>query len=68
MRSRRVAPVLFFLLLAGLLLGSGAAAARPAQDRPARLVLPALTPSAATRYGHHCNTRRDPVAPDRADL
>ena len=70
MRSRRVAPVIFFLLLGGVLLGSGAAGARPTQDRPAAKVLvPTLTPASAWKHdGHHCRTRRDPVAPDPADL
>lgn len=69
MRSRRVAPVIFFLILGGALLGSGAAGARPTQDRPAAKVVPALTPASARKHdGHHCRTRRDPVAPDPADL
>ena len=69
MRSRRVAPVIFFLILGGVLLGSGAAGARPSQDRPAAKVVPALAPASAWKHdGHHCRTRRDPVAPDPADL
>jgi hypothetical protein len=31
--------------------------------------VPALTPASAWKHdGHHCRTRRDPVAPDPADL
>ena len=65
MRSRRAGFGLFFVILAAVLLGSDAASARPAQTRvdPA---LAALTPSEHT--GTHCRTRRDPVAPDPADV
>ena len=66
MRSSRVGTVLGLVLLA-LFVGAGAAGARPAQERPATLVRPTLTP-AVSLSGHHCRTRRDPVAPDPADL
>jgi hypothetical protein len=70
MRSRIAAPAIFFLLLAGVLLGSGAAGARPAQERATPAVglsTPLLVP-AGHDGGKHCRTRRDPVAPDAADL
>jgi hypothetical protein len=67
---RRIAPVILFLLLAGVLFGSGVAGARPAQngvtpavDRAAPLVKPA-----GHDGGRHCRTRRDPVLPDPADV
>jgi hypothetical protein len=68
MRTRRAGFALFFVILAGVLLGSGAASARPAQ--PATVPTPdALTLTKPSRLaGHHCRTRRDPVAPDPADL
>jgi len=62
--------VIFFLLLAGVLLGSGAASARPAQDRAVPVVdlsTPLVTPSGHDG-GRHCRTRRDPVMPDPTDL
>jgi len=40
------------------------------EDRPAaKVVVPAVTPASAWKHdGHHCRTRRDPVAPDPADV
>ena len=67
MRSSRVGTVLGLVLLA-LFVGAGAAGARPAQEGPATLSTPVLTPAAGALSGHHCPTRRDPVAPDPADL
>ena len=70
MRSRRVVPAFFFVILAAALLGSGVASARPAQNRVAP-VLDVATPTVAPA-GHdgerHCRTRRDPVMPDPADF
>ena len=69
MRTRRAGFGLFFVTLAAVLLGSGAASARPAQTHvdPALAALtPLTTPSGHT--GRHCRTRRDPVAPDPADV
>ena len=67
MRSSRLGTV-FGLALLALFVGAGAAGARPAQERPATLSPPTLTPAAASS-GHHCRTRREPVAlPDPADL
>ena len=67
MRSSRLGTV-FGLVLLALFVGEGAAGARPAQERSATLLPPAFAPSAASS-GHHCRTRRDPVAlPDPADL
>ena len=70
MRSRRVVPALFFLILAAALLGSGVASARQTQNRVAP-VLDVATPtvsSAGHDGGRHCRTRRDPVMPDPADV
>lgn len=69
MRSPRIGSALGLVVLA-LLVGAGAAGARPAQERPAaKLMTPATTPAKALMHdGHHCRTRRDPVAPDPADL
>ena len=68
MRTRRTGFALFFVILAAVLLGSSVASARPAQHRtaPALGVLTLTTPSGHT--GRHCRTRRDPVAPDPADV
>ena len=66
MRSSRLGTV-FGLVLLSLFVGAGAAGARPVQEH-ATLSTPTLTPAAASS-GHHCRTRRDPVAlPDPADL
>jgi len=61
--------VIFFLLLAGVLLGSGTAGARPnGRGVPAADVsTPLVTPSGPDG-GRHCRTRRDPVMPDPSDL
>ena len=69
MRSRRAVPALFFLILATVLLGSGVASARPAQNRVPALDLatPTMTP-AGHDGGRHCRTRRDPVMPDPTDV
>ena len=68
MRTRRVGFVLFFVILAAVLLGSNVASARPAltPTGPALVALTPLTPAGHT--GRHCRTRPDPVAPDPADL
>ena len=69
MGARRTGFGLFFVILAAVLLGSGTASARPAQTHvhPALATLtPLTTPSGHT--GGHCRTRRDPVAPDPADV
>jgi hypothetical protein len=66
-RSSRLGTV-FGLVLLALFVSAGAAGARPAQERPATLSTPTLTPATASS-GHHCRTRRDPVAlDDPADL
>jgi hypothetical protein len=69
MRTRRVGFVLFFVILAVVLLGSNVASARPAQTPtdPA-LVAPTPLTTPAGHTGRHCRTRPDPVAPDPADL
>ena len=67
MQSSRVGTVLGLVLLA-LFVGAGAAGARPAPERQAALSKPVLTPATGALSGHHCHTRRDPVAPDPADL
>ena len=69
MRSSRGGTALGLVVLA-LLVGAGAAGARPAPETPvAKLMTPALMPAGAwMKAGHHCHTRRDPVAPDPADL
>jgi hypothetical protein len=68
MRTRRTGFALFFVILAAVLLGSSVAGARPAQHHtaPALGVRTLTTPSGHT--GRHCRTRRDPVAPDPADV
>jgi hypothetical protein len=68
MRTRRTGFALFFVILAAVLLGSGVASARPAEHRtdPMLGVLTLTTPTGHT--GRHCRTRRDPVAPDLADV
>ena len=70
MRSRRAGPAFFFLILAAVLLGSGVASARPAQNRVAPaldVATPTMTP-AGHDGGRHCRTRRDPVLPDPVDV
>ena len=57
MRSRRVGPVVVFLIVAAVLLGTGVASARPAPPR-----VDAVTPGGHT--GSHCH----PVVPDPADV
>ena len=57
MRSRRVGPVIVFLIVAAVLLGTGVASARPVQTR-----VDSVTPAGHT--GIHCH----PVVPDPADV
>ena len=57
MRSRRVGPVIVFLIVAAVLLGTGVASARPA---PARV--DAVTP--AGHSGRDCH----PVVPEPGDV
>ena len=57
MRSRRVGPVIVFLIVAAVLLGTGAASARPVQTS-----VDSVTPVGHT--GIHCH----PVVPDPADV
>ncbi len=57
MRSRRVGPVVVFLIVAAVLLGTGVASARPVQTR-----VDSVTPVGHT--GIHCH----PVVPDPADV
>jgi hypothetical protein len=62
MRSRRVGPVIVFLIVAAVLLGTGVASARPVQDR---------VDSVSTPVGHtgsHCRSHPELVAPDPADV
>ena len=69
MRARRTGFGLLFVILAAVLLGSGTASARPAPayvDPALAPLTPLTTPSGHT--GSHCRTRRDPVAPDPADV
>ena len=65
MRSPRGGPAIGFVLIA-VLVGAGAAGARPAQERPiAKVVQRATAPTNVLRHdGRHCH----PVAPDPADL
>ena len=57
MRSRRVGPVIVFLIVAAVLLGTGVASARPV---PARV--DSVTPM--WHSSEHCH----PVVPDPADV
>jgi hypothetical protein len=57
MRSRRVGPVIVFLIVAAVLLGTGVASARPVQAR-----VDSVTPAGHTHS--HCHT----VVPDPADV
>jgi len=68
MRSSRVGSA-FGLVVLALLVGAGAAGARPAQERPAaKLMTPATTPAKALMHDGECRMRRGPVAQDPADL
>jgi hypothetical protein len=57
MRSRRVGPVIVFLIVAAMLLGTGVASARPIESS-----VDSVTPTWHT--GDHCH----PVVPDPADV
>ena len=62
MGSRRVGPVVVFLIVVAVLLGTGVASARPVQAR---------VDSASTPVGHtgsHCRTHPELVVPDPADV
>jgi hypothetical protein len=62
MRSRRVGPVIVFLTVAAVLLGTGVASARPVQAN----VDSVSTPAGHT--GSHCRSHPELVAPDPADV